>query len=169
MSKHSFVYFICWVGNIVCSYQHTHYHQHQHHHHRVKDHYPRTPPDYGHYDGRSNINVGRGRFYRRGRDVFIECVFPEKSHSSSYISNIVWHRKKPGLNHRYDYLNSWHEIFNVCCCFQVWCRLSIHRSRLPRPVQGRDFGRRKRIEIGDPQLSQLRRRRRTLQMFRHKN
>lgn len=45
---------------------------------------------YAHYDGRNNINVGKGRYYRRGRDLVVECEFPRYDR---LISNVVWYRK----------------------------------------------------------------------------
>ena len=49
-------------------------------------------PDYRyhHLDGRGNVNVGKGRYLKKGRDVYIECDFPSYDR---LLSNIVWYRK----------------------------------------------------------------------------
>lgn len=60
-------------------------------------------PLYSHYDGRNNINVGKGRYYRRGRDLVIECEFPRYDR---LISNVVWYRKAyKGYYHGKDTLD----------------------------------------------------------------
>ena len=45
---------------------------------------------YGLFDGRGNVNVGKGRFYRRGRDLVVECEFPRQDR---LVSSVVWYRK----------------------------------------------------------------------------
>ena len=45
------------------------------------------------YDGRGNVNVGRGRFYQRGADLLVECEFPRRE---SLSTDIVWYRKTRG-------------------------------------------------------------------------
>ena len=45
------------------------------------------------YDGRGNVNVGRGRFYQRGADLLVECEFPRRDTLST---DIVWYRKTYG-------------------------------------------------------------------------
>ena len=45
------------------------------------------------YDGRGNVNVGRGRFYQRGDDLLVECEFPRRD---SLATDIVWYRKTYG-------------------------------------------------------------------------
>ena len=66
---------------------------------------PVFEPHYGHvlkaaddevkhkYDGRGNVNVGRGRYYQRGKELFVECEFPRKD---VLASDIVWYRKTYG-------------------------------------------------------------------------
>ena len=51
------------------------------------------------WDGRGKVNVGKGRFYQRGRDVYIECDFPSVHR---LVSNIVWYRKLFHEHPRYD-------------------------------------------------------------------
>ena len=45
------------------------------------------------YDGRGNVNVGRGRFYQRGDDLLVECEFHRRD---TLATDIVWYRKTYG-------------------------------------------------------------------------
>ena len=61
------------------------------------DNYYYPVNDYYRYDGRGNINVGRGRFYKRGPDMVVECEFPRRDR---IVSNVVWFRKTFLANNR---------------------------------------------------------------------
>ena len=54
---------------------------------------PRNNEGHYRYDGRGNVNVGRGRFYQRGDDLLVECEFPRRD---SLATDIVWYRKTYG-------------------------------------------------------------------------
>ncbi|XP_059089635.1 uncharacterized protein LOC131885577 [Tigriopus californicus] len=65
---------------------------------------PSYSHQYHHYDGRGNINVGKGQYYLQGRDLVVECDFPS---SSRHLSNVIWYRKSHG-NHGYAKDHDYH-------------------------------------------------------------